>query len=1177
VAALRQFEPFVMVMVDTSGSMERLPTCPCTTPGCEECLPKCGAPNEIKPHEDSAAHPADETDEDHIKMRKNRWAFTLEALTGQFNDFQCNEVERRPENGATYDLGYYLPYHQPWKCKDPDTNLVTNDFACPMPDTLPNDRPTSGEMGVAMQQDNGVLDRYASRLRFGLMTFDGVETYQGANPLITSTLFNTARSESELGMWSYAGPKPYRYVGCAEDYKIDTGARSSLATEGALISLNSNACASPPCTQYQVNETIQQALLRSRPYGGTPIAATLDDLFYHLKTDVDDSLAKCRNTYGLLITDGYPDTDFREHGCDCKIEGNCKTKFDPTITDAEIDLLRCPYPRPEEAARRLKQGYDGEPSQLEQLFVIGISVDDQRVKDVLNLIAEEGGSTLKDGDENLARFAEGFNELTATLDEMFSGLTDPVSRAVPAFATNHLEPYRTFRLTAGFRKADGQVNDDGHVPPWVGIVERQRFTCDDTTVPVGVDIDDSDRFHSRLEERPEDIEGGGPRTIYTALPTGTLTTGDLEGTLTRGVDNAKCGSASGDFCMMRELDPSSGQLDPALLGITAATAEQTLEEQRQDVMDWMYGREDSIRHGQSLGDIYHSSPTFARPSVHDDMSDDSYSKFLELPEVASKPLVMYIGSNDGILHAFNVDKNGSGVDEDKYVASVALNTPNSGVKYLEGQEKDVFFQKSDPPVDRDYHTVLASGLRGGGKAYFALDVTDPIQPKFLWQFTDPQLGTPLLGYTYGKPVLAQMEVDYMAGTKRIQGVRAVAILAGGRGTKWNGVAPAPPGCTVGSPLLQESARDGSEVYKTYGSITDLSKEIDHRSHVPCWNTEGRALFFVDVESGHLIKALWSTDGGTNMIFKSPLVGSPTVYPDAVGTIAKQGFVMDADGVLWRFDVSSNQPDEWSARPFHDLFWDRPAAGGETTYEMPLLSLDDKRRLVIITGTGDTDNFEKPTVENKVVSLTQLVASDGEAKAVLNWELEGNRDASNSTTGMIVSELVTGSMALFEGRLFFATFAPKVGTDPCDVGRGRLWSVHYNRHSTTANPTAKAATTYPPTFLDISGAEQARNTADSGIGFFNVPISVAPQNTMIFGLGATQLRCPRGDTDDDFTNYFSEKLPAIEDSGTPTIWLVAQTSGDRGLRKFGSELGSINVQLDRGTSFAKMTSWASSTD
>jgi type IV pilus assembly protein PilY1 len=64
-----------------------------------------------------------------------------------------------------------------------------------------------------------------------------------------------------------------------------------------------------------------------------------------------------------------------------------------------------------------------------------------------------------------------------------------------------------------------------------------------------------------------------------------------------------------------------------------------------------------------------------------------------------------------------------------------------------------------------WRTVLVAGLNKGGRAYYALDITDPASPKALWEFaaTDTCFGPTNkfsdcdLGYSYGNPVISKLE------------------------------------------------------------------------------------------------------------------------------------------------------------------------------------------------------------------------------------------------------------------------------------------------------------------------------------------------------------------------------------------------------------------------------------
>ena len=84
----------------------------------------------------------------------------------------------------------------------------------------------------------------------------------------------------------------------------------------------------PPLSPADVeltNDSIQRSLLRVTPYGGTPIAASLDDLYYFFDRDINlqPERESGSRPYVILITDGYPDDDYRSFGCDCAKTGEC--------------------------------------------------------------------------------------------------------------------------------------------------------------------------------------------------------------------------------------------------------------------------------------------------------------------------------------------------------------------------------------------------------------------------------------------------------------------------------------------------------------------------------------------------------------------------------------------------------------------------------------------------------------------------------------------------------------------------------------------------------------------------------------------------------------------------------------------------------------------------------------
>jgi type IV pilus assembly protein PilY1 len=63
---------------------------------------------------------------------------------------------------------------------------------------------------------------------------------------------------------------------------------------------------------------------------------------------------------------------------------------------------------------------------------------------------------------------------------------------------------------------------------------------------------------------------------------------------------------------------------------------------------------------------------------------------------------------------------------------------------------------SDVKIGGVWKTILVGGLNGGGRGYYALDITNPASPSLLWEFTPDSTGGQNLGYTYGNPVITKI-------------------------------------------------------------------------------------------------------------------------------------------------------------------------------------------------------------------------------------------------------------------------------------------------------------------------------------------------------------------------------------------------------------------------------------
>ncbi len=132
-----------------------------------------------------------------------------------------------------------------------------------------------------------------------------------------------------------------------------------------------------------------------------------------------------------------------------------------------------------------------------------------------------------------------------------------------------------------------------------------------------------------------------------------------------------------------------------------------------------------------LGDIIHSTPVVVgEPSAY--IMDQDYQAFALT--WTNRDRTIYVGGNDGMLHAFDTD---TGAEKWAFVPEFGLEAlediadPNYCHQYtcdLTPSVKDVYFNGA-------WRTVLVTGARDGGASYFALDVTDPSAPLFMWEMT----------------------------------------------------------------------------------------------------------------------------------------------------------------------------------------------------------------------------------------------------------------------------------------------------------------------------------------------------------------------------------------------------------------------------------------------------------
>lgn len=300
-----------------------------------------------------------------------------------------------------------------------------------------------------------------------------------------------------------------------------------------------------------------------------------------------------------------------------------------------------------------------------------------------------------------------------------------------------------------------------------------------------------------------------------------------------------------------------------------------------------------------LGDIVDSQVIYVgAPSGP--YTSSSYLSFAQAQ--SNRTPVLYVGANDGMLHAFNASTGQelfsfipSGVFDNLYQLSSTLYNQNH-LFYVNGSptSADVQF------ADSSWHTILVGGENAGGQSIYALDITNPINlgtetsvaNAVLWEFTDADLGL-----SFSRPQVGQISTTSSN----------FAVFFGNGYNNTNNT----------SVLYAVNAQNGS-----------LIKKIDLCAAVP-------SACNVNLPQGLSTVALAQKDG---------LQGVPI-------TVVYAG---DLQGNLWAIDVTSSDPSQWSVRV---LFQARDSLGNPqpiTTPPVVTLNPNYPRRqgLFVLFGTGE---------------------------------------------------------------------------------------------------------------------------------------------------------------------------------------------------------------------------------
>ena len=530
-----------------------------------------------------------------------------------------------------------------------------------------------------------------------------------------------------------------------------------------------------------------------------------------------------------------------------------------------------------------------------------------------------------------------------------------------------------------------------------------------------------------------------------------------------------------------------------------ATGADTLGEQRLAFLRGDRTQEGALFRNRSsvLGDSVNSAPVYVGPASN--------------AASGTRPNVIYVGANDGMLHAFNA---ADGNELFAYVPNALMATLNrlSSPDYVHQAYVDGPASAGEAMISGASKTVLVSGMGGGAQGVFALDVTDPVRfadgGGVLWEFTDRN--DPLMGNVTTRPQIAKLRTRTVAG---VPIYKHFAVVASG---------------------LNNYAADGNASPTGKGALFLLALD---KPRGAAWRLNVNYYRIVTpIADASLANAL----------------NAPVLVVDRTGAL-RYGYAGDLQGNLWRFDFDGGAPWAGAVGPGAGgtpLFVARDDSGKrQPITQQPLLAYADGGGYLVLFGTGRLiekadrtpagfapqsyyairDSLRDPAeVVTSRSQLTQRVLSGKASTAPFSFSGAKMEFDSMGWYVDFLQTTTTGERSIDSGMLaggevFFNTLLP--GSDPCDKARSRTYAFNVltglPRDGAVARPPTPPSTEQPisgqisdgyrstPSLLPVTSSRTPRDPTGRTRLLKELAVAnVTPQGSVVVGHVKVQLRAGR---------------------------------------------------------------------
>ncbi|MBY5981577.1 pilus assembly protein [Ferrimonas balearica] len=264
------------------------------------------------------------------------------------------------------------------------------------------------------------------------------------------------------------------------------------------------------------------------------------------------------------------------------------------------------------------------------------------------------------------------------------------------------------------------------------------------------------------------------------------------------------------------------------------------------------------------------------------IGDPLHSKPLAINYGGTKGVRILMGTNQGFVHMFK-DEDTAISESWAYYLPDMLGTlnelrtnPQTGghtvygvdgvaAAYINDVDGDGIIEASTDSV------YLYFGLRRGGRAYYALELSDPDNPSRLWKLSNESTGMGELGQSWSEPIIT-----------RIPGNNNKPVVIFGGGYDLN--------------------KDGRAV----GSADNM----------------GRAIYIVDAATGALVHRFEAgaalAEGVTPLPAEDSIAAKISVLDSDGDSVTDRLYAVDTGGNIWRVDMPGTNSGDWSVHHFAEL-------------------------------------------------------------------------------------------------------------------------------------------------------------------------------------------------------------------------------------------------------------------